>query len=122
MKFLRRLFIGAFACLVCAWIGLVVYAYWPTGVEERPARELAGPDDKFVSVDGLELRYREYGEAGPDRPTLVLIHGFGNSLQSFRLLAPLLALLRRSVVAQRPRRTCPFWGRADHLLDVRELR
>jgi pimeloyl-ACP methyl ester carboxylesterase len=91
MKFLRRLFIGAFAFLVCAWIGLVVYAYWPTGVEERPARELAGPDDKFVSVDGLELRYREYGEAGPDRPTLVLIHGFGNSLQSFRLLAPLLA-------------------------------
>ena len=39
----------------------------------------------------MEIRYREYGEAGALTPTLVLLHGFGNSLQSFRLLAPELA-------------------------------
>ncbi|MFQ5633724.1 MAG: alpha/beta fold hydrolase, partial [Gammaproteobacteria bacterium] len=66
-------------------------AYWPTGIEEVPARSLAGPDDRFVEVDGLELRYRTFGTPGPDKPNLVLLHGMSNSLQSFRLLAPLLA-------------------------------
>ncbi len=91
MKILRRIGIGFVGFLAVAWVALLVLAYWPSGVEEAPARQLAGPDDRFVTVDGLELRYREYGQAGPDRPTLLLIHGFGNSLQSFRLVAPLLA-------------------------------
>ena len=91
MKTLRRIFIGFGAFLLFAWVGLVVYAYWPADFEETPARQLAGPEDRFVDVDGLQLRYREYGQQGPDQPSLVLIHGFGNSLQSFRLVAPLLA-------------------------------
>jgi pimeloyl-ACP methyl ester carboxylesterase len=91
MKILRRVGLGIVAFLAVIWIAMVVYAYWPTGVEEVPARQLASADDRFVNVDGLELRYRVYGRPGPDRPALVLIHGFGNSLQSFRLLAPLLA-------------------------------
>lgn len=91
MKILRRIGLGIMAFLALIWVAMVVYAYWPTGIEEVPARQLADADDRFVNVDGLELRYREYGRPGPDRPPLVLIHGFGNSLQSFRLLAPLLA-------------------------------
>jgi magnesium chelatase accessory protein len=77
--------------LVAAYASLVAYAYWPTGVEEQPARSLADPDDQFVMIDNLQIRYREYGQAAPDKPDLVLLHGFGNSLQSFRRLAPLLA-------------------------------
>lgn len=76
--------------LVAGYATLVAYAYWPTGIEEQSARSLAGPDDRFINVNGLQIRYREYGQAAPDRPDLVLLHGFGNSLQSFRLLAPLL--------------------------------
>lgn len=91
MKLLRRLLLGLAALLGVAWAGLAVYAYWPTGVEEVPARELAEPGDRFVMVDGLELRYRTWGEPGPGRPHLLLIHGFGNSVQSFRRVAPLLA-------------------------------
>ena len=91
MRILKTLFKGLLALLVVGYIGLIAWAYWPTGIEEVPARQLAGPQDRFVDVSGLELRYQTWGKPGPDRPNLVLIHGFGNSLQSFRLLGPLLA-------------------------------
>lgn len=91
MKTLRKIGIGLVVLLLVAWLGLIAYAYWPGGFDNLPARQLAGPDDQFINVNGLELRYRAYGQRGPEQPTLVLLHGFGNSLQSFRLLAPLLA-------------------------------
>ena len=91
MKWLKRLLGGLLGLLVLAWLGLVVYAYWPTGIEEVPAVNLAGPADRFVSVDGLNIRYRTWGQPAPDKPTAVLLHGFANSLQSFRRVAPLLA-------------------------------
>ncbi|MCB1596444.1 MAG: alpha/beta hydrolase [Gammaproteobacteria bacterium] len=90
MIWLKRVLLGLAGLLFAGWLALVVYAYWPTGITEVPARSLADPDDKFVSVDGLELRYHTWGEPGPGKPAAVLLHGFGNSLQSFRLLAPLL--------------------------------
>lgn len=90
MRLLRRLSLGLAGLLVLAWFGLVLYAWWP-GEPELPARQLAGTADRFITVDGMELRYRSWGERGPDRPELLLIHGFANTLQSFRLLAPLLA-------------------------------
>ncbi|GIK36158.1 MAG: 4,5-9,10-diseco-3-hydroxy-5,9,17-trioxoandrosta-1(10),2-diene-4-oate hydrolase [Gammaproteobacteria bacterium] len=90
MRLLRRLSLGLVGLLVLAWFGLVLYAYGP-GEPELPARQLASAADRFITVDGMELRYRSWGERGPDRPDLLLIHGFANTLQSFRLLAPLLA-------------------------------
>jgi pimeloyl-ACP methyl ester carboxylesterase len=90
MKILRRILAAVVALLALLWAGLAVYAYWP-GPEEVPARQLATESDRFLAVDGVELRYRTFGEPGPGKPNLVLIHGFANSLQSFRLLAPLLA-------------------------------
>ena len=90
MRTLKKVLAGIGLIILIAYIGLVAYAYWPNGVEEVPARTLAGPEDRFIDVNGLELRYRTYGEQLPEKPNLVLIHGFGNSLQSFRLLAPLL--------------------------------
>jgi len=91
MKFLKACFKYTFIFLVVVYVGLIAYAYWPTGIEEVPATELAGPDDRFIEVEDLQLRYQVFGTPAPDKPNLVLIHGFGNSLQSFRLLAPLLA-------------------------------
>ena len=90
MKWLKRIAAGFLGLLFLAWLGLVVYAYWPTGIEEVPAVNLAGPADRFVSVDGVNIRYQTWGEPSPDKPTALLIHGFANSLQSFRRLAPLL--------------------------------
>jgi pimeloyl-ACP methyl ester carboxylesterase len=39
-------------------------------------RELVTPDDQFVEVDGVQLRYRVMGEGRP----LILVHGFASSL------------------------------------------
>jgi pimeloyl-ACP methyl ester carboxylesterase len=90
MKWVKRLVVGFLGLLVLAWLGLVVYAYWPTGIEEVPAVNLAGPADRFVNVDGVNIRYRTWGEPAPGKPTALLLHGFANSLQSFRRVAPLL--------------------------------
>lgn len=75
--------------LLLVYAGLVVYAYLPFG-ENIPVAELAKADDRFITVDGMQLRYRVWGEQRADRPSLVLIHGFGNSQQSFRRIAPYL--------------------------------
>jgi pimeloyl-ACP methyl ester carboxylesterase len=91
MKWLKRIGLGLIGLLVLSWVGLVIYAYWPTGITEVPAVNLAGPADRFVNVDGVNIRYQTWGEPAPDKPTALLIHGFANSLQSFRRLAPLLA-------------------------------
>ena len=91
MKWLKRLGLGFIGLLAVLWVGLVIYAYWPTGFKEVPAVNLAGPTDRFVNVDGVNIRYQTWGAPAADKPTALLLHGFGNSLQSFRLLAPLLA-------------------------------
>jgi len=87
---MRKAFKIVLLLLVAGYAMLVAYAYWPSGVEEQPVASLATAEDRFIDVNGLRIRYREFGQAAADRPDLVLLHGFGNSLQSFRLLAPLL--------------------------------
>lgn len=76
--------------IAAIWLAAIVYAYWPAGQPEVPATRLAGPADRFIRVDGLDLRYRSWGRPDSRKPTVLLVHGFANSLQSFRLLAPLL--------------------------------
>ncbi|MHC0068301.1 alpha/beta fold hydrolase [Nostoc sp. UIC 10890] len=44
---------------------------------------------RTVSVDGLDIFYREAGSR--DRPTILLLHGFPTSSQMFRNLIPALA-------------------------------
>ena len=90
MKILRRIGLGLLALVLASWAALSIWAYWPLppGV---PIATLATPNDRFVEVDGIRLRYREWGRAAADAPAFMLIHGFGNSLQSFRELAPRLA-------------------------------
>lgn len=90
MKTLKRLGTALLVVIALTWAGLAAWAYWP-GEPEVPIASLVASDDRFVEVDGLRLRYREWGMAASDRPSLLLIHGFGNSLQSFRELAPRLA-------------------------------
>ena len=44
---------------------------------------------RFVEIEGFRVFYREAGN--PDRPTLLLLHGFPTSSHMFRNLIPLLA-------------------------------
>lgn len=90
MKILKRLGLGILGLIVLSWIALTTWAYWP-GEPEVPVATFVTPDDRFVEIDGIRLRYREWGSAAEGKPSLLLIHGFGNSLQSFRELAPRLS-------------------------------
>ena len=48
-----------------------------------PAEQLLGPDGRFVEVDGRAVHVREgSGPASGDRAPLLLIHGFGSSLEA----------------------------------------
>ena len=90
MRIFKRIVLGIIALVAAAYGGVVLYAYWPqpSGV---PARSLATAEDQFINIEGLDIRYRTYGERGVYRPNIVFVHGFGNSLQSFRNLVPMLA-------------------------------
>jgi pimeloyl-ACP methyl ester carboxylesterase len=73
--------------LVIAYGALVVIAYLP--YDEVPRAQLVKPGDEFISIHGVSVRYRRYGN--PSLPALVLLHGFANSLQTWRDFAPLAA-------------------------------
>lgn len=87
---LRRISLWTLGVLFGLWALLMAYAYWP-GEAEVPVTQLATSEDRFIRVGDTQLRYRRYGSAGSGRPQLLLIHGFANSLQSWRVAAPLLA-------------------------------
>ena len=90
MRWIRRILLGLTGILAIGYGALVAYAYWPQD-PGLPAAQLAGPDDRFAEVDAMSIRYRSWGEQRPGEPVIVLIHGFGNSLQTYRDLAPALA-------------------------------
>ena len=90
MSKIRKSIVVMAVLLATAYAGLIGYAYWPAG-DGAPPESLARAEDRFADVNGLKIRYQTFGESGPNRPNVVLMHGFGNSLQSFRNLAPLLA-------------------------------
>lgn len=86
----KRLLKWLAGIVLAMWLVMMAYAYWP-GPPEVPTAQLSSADDRFVTALGHSLRYRRYGSTGTDRPQLILLHGFANSLQSWRELAPLLA-------------------------------
>lgn len=90
MRTVKRLLLGLVGLVLSIWTIAMVWAYWP-GEAEVPIDTLLTPEDRVVEVSNLRLRYREWGEFSADRPSLLLLHGFANSLQSFRDLAPRLA-------------------------------
>ncbi len=89
MLILRRILLTMAMLLLVVYMGLITFAYWPYG-EGIPVAELADEDDQFVTVDGISLRYQAWGTPQQDQPTIVLLHGFANSLYTFRQLGPLL--------------------------------
>ncbi len=89
LRILQRCVKSLAGIIALAYIGLVVYAYLPGPEQSR--YELATDSDQFITIDGQDIRYREYGRSEPNKPSLILLHGFGYSLESWQQLAPLLA-------------------------------
>jgi pimeloyl-ACP methyl ester carboxylesterase len=97
-KWLRYLLIGLAVLLVAALVVPLVIPIPPAG-DTRPARELAGPDSEFIEVDGLEVHLERSGEGDP---ALILLHGFGASVFSWREVLEPLATDRLVVAFDRP--------------------
>lgn len=92
-----------------------------------PAAEAASTDVHYrtVSVDGVEIFYREAGN--PASPTILLLHGFPTSSHMFRDLIPLLADRYHLVAPDYPGfgnsarpTTSEFTYTFDHVTDVIE--
>lgn len=64
-----------------------------------PEAQLADAESRFVEVDGLTVHYKEAGEGGFD---LLLLHGFGSSLFSWRETLGPLAAFGRVVAFDQP--------------------
>ncbi len=67
--------------------------------------DLASPDSHFIEIDGLHVHYRFLPYSGTesgDRPLIVLLHGFGASLFSWREVAEPLAAYGNVVAYDRP--------------------
>jgi pimeloyl-ACP methyl ester carboxylesterase len=64
-----------------------------------PPQQLADADSRFVTVNGLEVHYKRYGEG---EPAMVLLHGFGASTFSWREVVTPLAELGTVVAFDRP--------------------
>lgn len=71
-----------------------------------PPRELALETSRFVELDGIEVHYEAWGLDAPvPEPipvAIVLLHGFGASTFSWRLVAPALAARLPVVAFDRP--------------------
>ncbi len=65
----------------------------------KPPRELADPDSRFISVDGIEIHFKEMG-AG--ETTFLLLHGFGASVFSWREVMDDFAAYGRVIAFDRP--------------------
>lgn len=64
-----------------------------------PPEELAGPDSRFIEVNGLTVHYEEFGQG---QPAIILLHGFGASTFSWREVTGPLSRLGRVIVYDRP--------------------
>ena len=53
-----------------------------------PVQELADADSQFVKIDGFDIHYKSIETE--DAPALVLLHGFGASVYSWREVMPAL--------------------------------
>lgn len=77
------------AILIAAALILPLVIPIPPAGDTRPVSELAGPDSEFIEVNGIRVHINRAGE---DSLPLILLHGFGASLFTWReVLDPLAA-------------------------------
>ena len=85
MKRAQKIVISIIAVIAALYCALVIFAYLPQ--ETIPVSQLAGPQDKFITVNGQTIHYLQQGSGKP----LILVHGFAGSTYTWRKLILLLA-------------------------------
>lgn len=67
-----------------------LYGLWTPDLPKAELQERYGvPGQQVLEVDGLSIHYQDTGR--PDAPVLMLLHGFGSSLQTWNAWVPQLA-------------------------------
>ena len=97
-RVLRYGLIAVGALLLLALIGPFLVPVPPLQ-DTVPPRELADPDSRFRDVNGLDVHYKT---AGSGEPTMILLHGFGASLFSWRKVMEPLGALGSVIAFDRP--------------------
>tara|TARA_B110000438_G_scaffold299204_1_gene348923 strand:- start:280 stop:1239 length:960 start_codon:yes stop_codon:yes gene_type:complete len=94
IKTLKAILLSVLILFSITYIALIVYAYLP--YEEIPINKLASDNDRFISIEERNIRYRISGE--DKNPNIILIHGFGNSINTWRKVIPELEQHYRVIV------------------------
>jgi pimeloyl-ACP methyl ester carboxylesterase len=82
--------IGAFV-LAASLFGL----WTPDVARDELQRQYGSPSQHVLTVDGLQMHYQDSGP--PDAPVLLLLHGFGSSMQTWDAWAAKLELKFRVI-------------------------
>jgi len=73
-----------------------VYGLWTPDIPRAELQQRYGvPGQQVMAVDGLHIHYQDSGP--PEAPALLLLHGFGSSLQTWNAWAPELATQYRVI-------------------------
>ena len=65
-----------------AFLAIALYGLWTPDVDRAELQKRYGSaTTQMMEVDGLKVHYKETGP--PDAPVLLLLHGFGSSLQTW---------------------------------------
>ena len=97
-RWLRVLLTGSGILLAAAIVVPLVIPVPPAG-DTQPARDLAGPDSRFLEVTDLVVHLQQAGSGGLP---LILLHGFGASVFSWHAVLEPLAVDRLVVGFDRP--------------------
>jgi len=97
-RFLRAIVIVLVLMLLVVIVGPLVLPMPPLA-NITPLEELTYPDSRFVEVNGLSVHYKTYGSGDP---VMILMHGFGASLFSWREVVEPLAQSGTVIAYDRP--------------------
>jgi pimeloyl-ACP methyl ester carboxylesterase len=83
------------AVLLALLLGGAVYLYTPDKSRASMEAEYAPPPSTFITIDGVRLHVRDTGPR--DAPALLLLHGFGSSLQTWEAWSTTLSTQYRTI-------------------------
>jgi pimeloyl-ACP methyl ester carboxylesterase len=88
------------AGILAACIAVLFLFTWHTA---RKVEGVLPSRGRFIDVPGARLHIRDFGEAKPDRPAILLVHGLAGQLSHYTYgVAGLLAERHRVIVVDRP--------------------
>ncbi len=95
----KRLFLIAFLVLLTLLLIGPFLIPVPPLQDTLPPRQLADPDSRFITVNGLDVHYKM---AGQGEPVFILLHGFGASVFTWHKVMPELSRYGTVIAYDRP--------------------